>query len=97
MSGVFDFVTLWGPLTVTGLIIVLNLMAPLTKSELDNKLLVGLRWFQAKALAFVLPAHKRTLHARISSIKIPQGVDPDQYVADLVRWYEARQNTPASP
>lgn len=97
MSTVVNYVVLWGPLVVTGLVIVLNLIAPLTKTEWDNKALAGLRWFQDKALAFILPAHKKALKVKLSAIKIPEGVDPDQYVADLVQWYEDRAKTPPAP
>jgi len=41
---------------IAGLIVILNGIAPLTKSDLDNKILDGLRWFEDTVLKVLLPA-----------------------------------------
>lgn len=47
------------PPVVTALILVLAVIAPLTKSEYDNKALAALRWFEAAILKVLFP--NRTL------------------------------------
>lgn len=42
---------------VAGLIVALNAIAPLTKTDVDNKILNALRWFQDTILKILLPQH----------------------------------------
>lgn len=42
---------------IAGLILTLNVIAPLTKTDVDNKLLNALRWFQDTIFKILLPQH----------------------------------------
>lgn len=55
MTNVIDFLSKVLPITVTSLVAVLAVIAPLTKSDYDNKALDGLRWFEDKILSILFP------------------------------------------
>ena len=44
---------------VTGLIVMLNAIAPLTKSDWDNKALEALRWVEDKVFKLLFPMYFR--------------------------------------
>lgn len=46
------------PAIVTGLIVILAAIAPLTKSDADNKVLDVLRWVEDKILSVLFPSLK---------------------------------------
>lgn len=46
------------PAIVTGLIVILAAIAPLTKSDADNKVLDVLRWIEDKVLSILFPSLK---------------------------------------
>jgi hypothetical protein len=97
MTTLVDILVLWVPLVVTGLVIALNLIAPLTKTEVDNKILAGLRWFQDKALALLLPAHKTALRVKLSKVKLPKGMNADSFVEELYRYIDKHVNKTEGP
>lgn len=40
---------------IAGLVVMLNVIAPMTRSTKDDKLVSALRWFQEKVLYLLLP------------------------------------------
>lgn len=45
----------YGAYVIAGTVVAINLIAPLTKTETDNKIAKALTWFNDKLQAFVLP------------------------------------------
>jgi hypothetical protein len=53
-----ETVIMYAGIVIACLIAVLNIIAPLTKSDLDNKALDFLRWLESTVLRMILPMRK---------------------------------------
>jgi len=58
MSEILEYVTKILPVVVTSAIAVLAVIAPLTKSDADNKVLAVLRWIEDTILSLLFPSLK---------------------------------------
>lgn len=54
-------IAMYASFVIAGIIVALNMIAPLTKSDVDNKILAGLRWFQDTVFKLILPQHTVTV------------------------------------
>lgn len=59
-----DQVLTWVTVGVTAAIALLNVIAPLTKSEWDNKALSALRWVESTVLKILIPQARAKLPAQ---------------------------------
>lgn len=59
---------------IAGAIVMLNIIAPLTKTDVDNKVLDALRWVEDKLLAVVLPQHVafKKSDVIVETIEVPE-------------------------
>lgn len=55
MTEILSTLTAVVPVVVTSAIAVLAVIAPLTNSDIDNKVLDGLRWLEARILGVLFP------------------------------------------
>lgn len=58
MSKILEYVSQILPVAVTAIIALLAVISPLTKSNIDNKVLDFLRWVEDKLLKLVFPSLK---------------------------------------
>ncbi len=60
MDTVYKIAT-YASFIIAGIIVALNAIAPLTKTDADNKILAALRWFEETVLKMILPQHTVTV------------------------------------
>jgi hypothetical protein len=64
MPTIITTLATYAAFVIAGLIVALNGLAPLTKTDWDNRALKALVWFHDTVLAFLLPQHTVMVKAK---------------------------------